>query len=152
MDANFWGPVLVARAFAPQIARRGGGTIVDVASALAMVSIAGAATYAASKAALWSVSDGLRLELADQHVHVVTAFLAATETDMMAGWDGAMNTPAHVAGAILDGIRDGADEVFVDDDSRAVKASLSASVGERYPDLARSRGRSDLRREDVGVA
>ena len=139
MDTNFWGPLRVTRAFAPTLARRGGGAVVTVASALSLITVVQAGSYSASKAAVWSASDGLRLELADQGTRVITAFLAATDTDMMAGADIPKNDPADVAAAILTAIRDGSDEVFVDDDSRAAKAGLSAPVDVRYPGLAEAR-------------
>ncbi|WP_299571442.1 SDR family oxidoreductase [uncultured Williamsia sp.] len=151
MDTNFWAPLSVTRAFAPTLARRGGGVVVTVASALSMITVAQAGSYSASKAAVWSASDGLRLELAEQGTRVMTVFLAATDTDMMAGADMPKNDPADVAAAIVRGVRDGTHEVLVDDDSRAAKASLSASVGERYPELGQTAAGSDLRREDVGV-
>jgi len=141
METNFWGPLLVTRAFAPALARAGGGAVVTVASVLAMISFEGAGSYATSKAAAWSANDGLRLELADQGTQVVTAFLASTDTDMMSGWDVVKNDPADVAAAIFTAVQDGADEVFVDDDSRTAKEALSSSVAVRYPDLAAARTR-----------
>ena len=141
METNFWGPLLLTRAFAPALARAGGGAVVTVASVLAMTSFEGAGSYAASKAAAWSANDGLRLELAGQGTQVVTAFLASTDTDMMSGWDVFKNDPADVATAILTAVREGADEVFVDDDSRTTKENLASPVAIRYPDLAAARAR-----------
>ena len=141
METNFWGPLLLTRAFAPALARAGGGAVVTVASVLGMISFEGAGSYAASKAAAWSANDGIRLELAGQGTQVVTAFLASTDTDMMSGLDVVKNDPADVAAAILTAVREGADEVFVDDDSRATKDALSSSVAVRYPDLAAARTR-----------
>ena len=101
MDTNFWGPLLVTRAFTPALARAGGGAVVTVASVLAMTAFEGAGSYAASKAAAWSANDGIRLELAGQGTQVVTVFLASTDTDMMSGWDVFKNDPADVAAARL---------------------------------------------------
>ena len=49
-EANFFGAVRVAQAFAPVLAKNGGGALVDIHSALSW--IAGAGAYGASKAAL----------------------------------------------------------------------------------------------------
>ncbi|WP_328858567.1 SDR family oxidoreductase [Williamsia herbipolensis] len=137
MDTNHWGPLIVTRAFAPTLARRGGGVVVTLTSALALATYPGAGSYSASKAAAWSTADGLRIELATQGTRVLTAFLGATDTDMMAGYDIPMNDPADVATAVLRAIEAGDDEVFADDTSVTAKALLSASVSERYPFLVR---------------
>jgi NAD(P)-dependent dehydrogenase (short-subunit alcohol dehydrogenase family) len=57
METNFWGPVSVLRAFAPVLARRGGGTAVTVLSALSWAAMPGAGAYAATKAAAWSLTN-----------------------------------------------------------------------------------------------
>jgi len=63
MDTHFYGTLRVIRAFAPVLARNGGGGIVNVLSALSWFSADGANAYAAAKAA-WSLTNGVRLELA----------------------------------------------------------------------------------------
>src|SRR5690242_9938133 len=59
-ETNFFGPLIVARAFAPILAKNGGGAIINVLSALSWVSFPTSSTYSASKAAAWSLSNGLR--------------------------------------------------------------------------------------------
>ena len=51
---NVFGAIRVAQAFAPALARNGGGGLVDIHSALSW--IAGAGAYGASKAAFWSAT------------------------------------------------------------------------------------------------
>ena len=48
------------------------------------------------------------------------------DTDMAAGVDAVKSDPAHVAAAALDGVEAGVAEVLGDEQTRAVKASLSA--------------------------
>ena len=82
-DTNFWGTLDVTRAFAPRLA---GGAILNVISALSWYTFAPASNgYAASKAAEWSLTNGIRLELADQKTQVTALALAIADTDMMAG-------------------------------------------------------------------
>ena len=126
MDTHFYGTLGVIRAFAPALARNGGGTIVNVLSALSWFSTDGANAYAAAKAAAWSLTNGVRLELAGQGTQVTGVVLGAADTDMMAGYTGPMTSPADVVRAALDGVQAGDWEVLVDDWSRHVKASLSA--------------------------
>ena len=63
MDINFWGLVHGCRAFTPQLQARPDGTIVNLSSVFAMVSLPTQSIYNASKAAVRAFSDALREEL-----------------------------------------------------------------------------------------
>ncbi|TFV82569.1 SDR family NAD(P)-dependent oxidoreductase [Microbacterium sp. dk485] len=125
-ETNFFGPLAMVRAFAPVLARNGGGGILNVNSRLSWLSVAGANAYSASKAASWSMTNGVRLELVGQGTQVTGLYLSATETDMMAGWDIPKNDPADVVTAALDGLQAGAPEVLADQDTVDAKAALAA--------------------------
>ncbi|MCK6064895.1 MULTISPECIES: SDR family oxidoreductase [Microbacterium] len=125
-ETNFFGPLAMIRAFAPVLARNGGGGILNVNSRLSWLSVAGANAYSASKAASWSMTNGVRLELVGQGTQVTGLYLSATETDMMAGWDIPKNDPADVVTAALDGLQAGAPEVLADQDTVDAKAALAA--------------------------
>jgi NAD(P)-dependent dehydrogenase (short-subunit alcohol dehydrogenase family) len=124
IDTNFYGPLLTIRAFAPLLAANGGGAILNVLSRMSWVSLAGANAYAASKAAGWSLTNGVRLELAPQGTQVTGLYLGATDTDMMAGWDIPKNDPAAVVRQALDGLTAGAAEVIADEHTAEAKADL----------------------------
>lgn len=132
METHFFGTLGVIRAFAPVLARNGGGAIANVLSALSWFSTAGANGYAAAKAAEWSLTNGVRIELTEQGTSVTGIVLGAADTDMMAGYTGPMTAPADVVRTALDGVQAGAWEVLVDDWSRGVKASLAADPREFY--------------------
>ncbi|WP_433786423.1 SDR family oxidoreductase [Actinomycetospora sp. CA-101289] len=125
-ETNVLGALRVARAFAPVLAAHGGGALVDLHSLLSWG--AGAGAYGASKAALWSITNSLRLELAGQGTHVVGVHLGFADTDMVAAMPGEKLSPAEVATRVLDGIEKGEDEILVDDVSRHFKAALSGPV------------------------
>ncbi len=131
-ETNFWGLVSTTRAFAPVLAANGGGAILNVLSRLAWLTMPGASGYAASKAAGWSLTDGVRLELAGQGTQVTGLYLSGTDTDMMAGWDIPLNDPADVVRVALDGLAAGALEVLADDDTRETKRQLSLDPRESY--------------------
>ena len=57
-EANVFGPIAVAQAFAPVLEENGGGALIDVHSALSWLATPGA--YSSAKAALWSVTNTLR--------------------------------------------------------------------------------------------
>ena len=132
METHYFGTLGVVRAFAPVLARNGGGAMVNVLSALSWFSYDGANAYSAAKAAEWSLTNGVRLELTGQGTLVTGVVLGAADTDMMAGYTGPMNDPADVVRAVLDGVGAGAWEVVVDDASRHVKAMLAADPREFY--------------------
>lgn len=133
-ETNVFGPIAVAQAFAPVLAKHGGGALVDVHSALSWLARPGA--YPSTKAALWSVTNTLRLELAGQGTQVVGAHLGYADTPMTARLDVDKADPRDIVAAIYDGLEAGDHEVLADDVSRWVKQNLSGPLAALYPDLA----------------
>ena len=117
LETNFFGTLHVIRAFVPVKA------ILNVNSRLSWLSYVGASGYAASKAAEWSLTNSVRLELPD--TLVTGLYLSSTDTDMMAGWDIPKNDPADVVRQALDGLEADASEVIADEDTAVTKAALS---------------------------
>jgi NAD(P)-dependent dehydrogenase (short-subunit alcohol dehydrogenase family) len=125
-DVNVYGPLRVAKAFAPILAANGGGAIVNMHSALSWLSGGGA--YGASKAAIWSLSNSLRDELKSQNTQVLGVHAAFLDTDMTAGLPVPKTAPQVAAVRIIDALEAGAAEVLIDDASVAAKAALSGPV------------------------
>lgn len=134
-DTNVFGALSVAQAFAPVLARNGGGALIDVHSALSWLARAGA--YSASKAALWSITNSLRLELQAQGTQVLGAHLGYADTPMTEGLDVAKADPADIVAAIYDALESGEHEVLADAVSVTVKAAVSQPLPVLYPELAR---------------
>ncbi|MFT7775287.1 SDR family oxidoreductase [Roseateles sp.] len=126
LETNFFGPWALTRAFAPALRVNGGGAVLNVLSVLSWVTVPGVATYSASKAAAWSLSNGLRNELRAQGTQVTSLHVGYMDTDMTRGLDAAKAAPADVARLAFEGIEAGAFEVLADDLSRQVKHSLSS--------------------------
>ncbi len=122
-ETNYFGALRVAKAFAPVLADNGGGALVDVSSVLAWVG--GFGGYGDSKAAIWSLTNSLRIELEKQGTLVTAAHLGYTDTDMTTEFDVPKNDPRDVARQIVDGIENGDAEVLADDITRHIKAALS---------------------------
>ncbi|GHE63269.1 short-chain dehydrogenase [Streptomyces cellulosae] len=123
MDVNFWGTLSVIRAFAPVLAGNGGGAILTIASSASWFVFPGTGAYAVSKAAVWSMGNALRQELADQGTRLTSVHLGAT--DMTKGLDVPNMTAAEVARAALDGVESEVYEVVADEFTAMVKSSLS---------------------------
>jgi len=136
METHFFGTLSVVRAYAPILAVNGGGAIVNVLSALSWFSYVGSNAYAAAKAAEWNMTNGVRLELANQGTLVTGVHLGAADTDIMAGYQGDMIDPGDVARAALDGVSSGAIEVLVDDWSKMIKATLANDPSQFYSQLS----------------
>lgn len=135
MDTNYFGTLSIVRAFAPVLAANGGGAILNVLSVMAWLGYEHSNGYGASKAALWALTNGVRVELAPQRTQVTGLVLASTDTDMMAGFDVPKNRPEDVARTALDGVEAGRLEVLADPDSIALKAALSRDPAETYPQV-----------------
>lgn len=133
LETNFYGPLLVTRAFVPIIERNGGGHILNVHSALSW--LADGTPYSASKAALWSQTNSLRLELQPRGIAVTGVHVAYVDTEMTSGIDAPKADPRDVAVTALDGIEAGAHEVLADDITRWVKSQLSAELEAMYAQL-----------------
>jgi NAD(P)-dependent dehydrogenase (short-subunit alcohol dehydrogenase family) len=128
LETNAFGPLYVTRAFAPVLARNGGGAIVNVLSVLSWVSMSTISAYSASKAAAWSITNATRGELQAQGTQVLGVHVGWLDTDMAAHIDDAKTDPAVLATQILDALERGDDEVLGDEISRAVKSGLNGPV------------------------
>ena len=133
-ETNFFGNLRVAQAFAPVLAANGGGAILNVLSLAAWIPVPTA--YAASKAAMWSATNALRVELAGQHTAVTALLVGMVDTQMSARWEMPKVSSASVVEQAYDGVATGAFEVLADDDTRTVKTLLSGSAEELNAHLA----------------
>jgi len=139
MDTNFFGTLSMIRSFAPLLSANGGGAILNVLSRMSWLSYRNSNAYAAAKAAEWSMTNSVRLELAEQGTLVTGLMLSSTDTDMMARWDMRKNDPADVVRLALDGVEFGKLEVIADAETAATKAALCRDPFELYGKLLRSR-------------
>ena len=108
-EVNSLGPIHGARAFLPAMVRRGSGHVVNVASAVGRVALAGGATYSASKHAVVGFSEALREEMAPHGVDVSMVLPVIVQTELSRGVSSTRGvpemTPDEVAGVIVDVIR-----------------------------------------------
>lgn len=135
-DTNVWGPFSLSKGFAPILAANGGGCIANVLSAVSWMTLRQVATYAMSKSAAWSFTNGLRLDLARQGTLVVAVHPAFIDTDMAATVDMPKTTTHQVVERTLDAIEAGRPEVLADDTAAFVKNSLPTHIETFYPKVA----------------
>lgn len=134
MNTHFFGTLAVSRAFAPQLA--GGGAMLNVLSVLSWVSLPGIGAYCAAKAAEWSLTNALRLQLAGQGTQVSALHVGYMDTDMASDVTAPKHDPAAIAKLALDELQAGQTEILADDLSRQVRAGLAGGVAALYPQFA----------------
>ena len=80
MEVNYFGTLHLARAAVPAMRQAGGGRIVMVASATALLGLYGYTSYAPSKFAVRGLAEALRSELAPDGVAVSVVYPPDTDT------------------------------------------------------------------------
>ncbi len=114
MDVNVFSLLAMGRAFAPVLARNGGGAMANMLSVVSWYVYPFNATYCASKFAALAVTDGLRIELKAQGTQVVGIYAGFIDTDMAGRVSGEKTPPRQVAERTLAGIRAGNNHVYAD--------------------------------------
>ena len=129
LETNYFGPLFVARAFAPTLKQNGGGAIVNVLSFLSWISIPDAGTYCASKSAAWALTNWLRIGLREQGTRVIGVHPGLMDTEMVSQSTLPKLKPVDVVRQVFGAIETGRDEVLADAIARHVKAGLSKEPG-----------------------
>ncbi len=116
MDMNVSGLVRMAQAFAPVLKKNGGGALIQLNSLASIKSFAPFATYSASKAAAYSITQALRDLLKEQGTTVVSVHPGPIATEMAdaAGIGEIAEPPSLVADSILEALEKGEFHAFPD--------------------------------------
>lgn len=120
LEVNLFGLLHVAQAFAPVLAKNGGGAFVQLNSVVSIKSFLSAATYSASKAASYSLTQALKEAFATQGTQVVSVHPGPIKTDManQAGFGEIAESPDLVADGILHALEHDEFHVFPDSMAR----------------------------------
>jgi NAD(P)-dependent dehydrogenase (short-subunit alcohol dehydrogenase family) len=136
MEVNYFGTLMMSRAFAPVLKKNGGGAMVNILSVASLGNFPVLGSYSASKAALHSLTQGIRAELAEQGTQVFGVFPGPIETDMAKDFDMEKSSPTLIADGTLIAIVKGEEDIFIDpmavqfrqdyfSDPKALEAQLS---------------------------
>lgn len=87
IDTNLNGTVRMSAQFLPLLKKQGRAAIVNVTSALAFVPLADTPVYCATKAALHSFTDSLRIQLKNTNIKVFELAPQLTETPLIDAFD-----------------------------------------------------------------
>lgn len=142
MAVNVLGPLAMIQAVVPHMRRPDGGVIINISSMVTKLTIPTIGGYRASKYALNALSENARVELAREHIRVVSVYPNVTDTAFFEHTLGASegsrfstarmrrHTPAFVAQRIVAGARSEPREVFM---SRADR--VFALMGVLFPQM-----------------
>jgi NAD(P)-dependent dehydrogenase (short-subunit alcohol dehydrogenase family) len=123
LAVNLFGTYGVIQAFLPLLTRSK-GAVVNNLSVNALAPLPLIPAYSISKAAVFSLTQSLRVLLAGQGVSVHAVMTGPVDTDMTRGLDIPKASPATVARGIFDGLENDEAEIFPD--------PLSASLAESW--------------------
>jgi NAD(P)-dependent dehydrogenase (short-subunit alcohol dehydrogenase family) len=140
-EVNFVGPLRMARAFAPILAKNGGGAIINVLSVASWMNGPMLATYGASKSAAWALTNGLRIELAEHGTQVVGLHAGFIDTDLARDVDAPKSSPEDIVRTTLDALERGEGQVLADEITRHVHRNLSADHPVYFQSSAELRSR-----------
>ena len=129
MEINVNGLIRMAQAFAPVLKKNGGGVFIQINSVASIKNIVSIATYSASKAAAYSITQALRNQLNEQDTFVMSVHPGPIATDMIAAAPGMLEIaepPSIVADNIVIALNNGDFHVFPDKIARQLKETYQS--------------------------
>lgn len=126
-ETNTFGVLSLSSAFAPILKTNGGGTIVNILSALSWVVAGTSGLYSATKAATWAITNGLRIELKPQGTTVLGVHFGYVDTDMTRGVTAPKENPQDIAERIVAAVAAGESELLADGTAQFVKKQFATS-------------------------
>ncbi|WOO42430.1 SDR family oxidoreductase [Rubellicoccus peritrichatus] len=120
MNTNYYGTLNMMRAFVPVLEKKSVSAIANVVSIVAFVNFPNLGGYCASKAALYSITQGARIELKHKCINVHSINPGPIDTDMAKGSDVDKTSPEETARNILDGLEADEADIFPDQIGRAM--------------------------------
>lgn len=113
LAVNLLGSLRMTQAALPLLTQSS-GAVVNHVSIAAFAPVPVWPAYSASKAAAFSLTQSLRLQLAGRGVRVQAALTGPVDTEMTRGMEMPKSSPAAVAAGIVDGIEHEDEEIFPD--------------------------------------
>jgi NAD(P)-dependent dehydrogenase (short-subunit alcohol dehydrogenase family) len=119
-ETNVIGVLAVTQAFASALTSRPGGAIVNIGSTAGLVNFPFVLSYSTTKAAVHSLTQGIRASLAPSDVYVAGVYPGPIDTDMARDVPMEKHSVEATANAILDGVAARREEIFPDPFSEAL--------------------------------
>ncbi len=126
MEVNYFGPLAMCRAFAPILGANGGGALVNILTIASLVNMPVMGSLSASKAAAFSLTQGVRAQLAKQGTLVVGVMPGAVDTDMAKHFPPPKLDPAEAARIILEAVENGVEDVYPGDMAQGIAQGFAS--------------------------
>lgn len=120
MNTNYYGTLHMMRAFVPVLHKNGNGLIANVSSIVGLAPFPAIGSYSVSKAAVHSLTQSARAELAASNIHVIGIYPGPIDTDMSKDFPMDKASPASTAEHIVAGLIAGDEYIFPDAESQRV--------------------------------
>ena len=114
MDTNYYGTLNMIREFLPILEQKKNPVIVNMVTIGAFVNFPILGGYCASKAALFSITQGMRIELAPKGIAVHSVNPGPIDTDMAKDFETDKTSPEETAKGILNGLEADIADIFPD--------------------------------------
>ena len=134
MQTNYFGLLNMARAFHPALKKSSGGMI-NMLSILALTNLPLMGSLAASKAAAYSATQGIRAEWKPDDIQVLAVMPGAIDTDMSKDFPPPKEDPMDVVNAALDALEAGDWECYPGGMAQGVRAGLEADAIAVHKDM-----------------
>jgi NAD(P)-dependent dehydrogenase (short-subunit alcohol dehydrogenase family) len=139
MNTNYYGTLDMVRAFVPVLETKKDATIVNIVTIAAFANFPIIGGYSASKSALFSLSQGIRIELASRGIAVHTVNPGPIDTELAKEFPIDKADTKVTAENILTALEDGEADIFPDEVGRQMFATwkndyrdLEAMVSEMH--------------------
>ena len=126
METNYFGVLNMVRAFAPVLKANGGGGIINVSSIAAYMNFPAIGSYSASKAAVHSLTQAIRAELASQGTHVAGVYPGPVDTEMVEDFPMDKTSPSDVAKAVYSAYEQGEEDIYPDVAAKGMREGYRA--------------------------
>ncbi|NOX67879.1 MAG: SDR family oxidoreductase [Gammaproteobacteria bacterium] len=114
MKTNYFGTLDMVRTFVPVLEGKEGAAIVNIVTIAAFASFPIVGGYSASKAALFSLSQGIRIELASKRISVHTVNPGPIDTELARDFPTDKADPGQTADNIITGLENDEADIFPD--------------------------------------
>ena len=129
-EVNVLGLVKLTNSFISVLKKKKEAAIVNISSITGLANMPMAATYSATKAAVHSITQGMRGELAHDNILVVGVYPGPVDTDMTKNISMDKDAPENVAKVVVQGLIDGEEDIFPD--------PMSQQIGQIYQSAPKS--------------
>lgn len=124
LDVNVWGLIELSNALIKHLKKESETAIINISSLAGLGNMPVIGTYSVSKAAVHSITQGMRAELSKNNALVIGVYPGPIDTEMTTEMDMEKDSPQNVAKSIIEGLKNGTEDIYPD--------AMSIQIGPFY--------------------